>query len=390
MLAHLQAVLFDPSAAFLRTLKSSYPGIGKAIDDGFTEKRSKEALAVNLAGAVLSNAIEQIPDAGRRHRMVREIRSWASESDSIARFRAGARRAEIPLDADAFLWKLQWAVVYVSGLHDQNLIDRQTESWFNGEIFGALAGKSSQQRESERLSTIIHESFNLPALREGDDGPLLPPDIGSSELPALSGVEIKVRLVPTATGIILVGEDDGQQITEQRALTQDDLSKAPLDADGYTFVNFHPPSGDLSSRIITKPDTEICGSMRAFWWSLAKSTVVTTDAKASGTRMTRAAFARVFGEARAMWDIAIKEAGSIDSMRDMIMPLRNVHFSVITQMKEKETSEAAKLGLDIALAMVLATQSEDPELEAFACQRFKRFLWQPGEEPVEFRQFATR
>ena len=76
-------------------------------------------------------------------------------------------------------------------------------------------------------------------------------------------------------------------------------------------------------------------------------------------------------------------------MRDMIVPLRNVHLTVISQMKEKETSEAAKLGLDIALAMVLATQSEDPKLEAFACRRFKRFLWQPGEEPVEFRQFAT-
>jgi hypothetical protein len=108
---------------------------------------------------------------------------------------------KIPPDVDAFQWKLQWAVVYVSGLYDQNKIDRQTESWFNGEVFGALAGKSSQQRESERLSTIIHESFNLPVLREGDDGPLLPADLGSSDLPALCGVEIKVRLVPTATGI---------------------------------------------------------------------------------------------------------------------------------------------------------------------------------------------
>ena len=52
VLAHLQAILFDPSAAFLRTLKSSYPGIDKAIDEGFVEKRSKEELAVNLAGAV--------------------------------------------------------------------------------------------------------------------------------------------------------------------------------------------------------------------------------------------------------------------------------------------------------------------------------------------------
>jgi hypothetical protein len=158
VLAHLQAILFDASAA---TLKPSYPGIDKAIDDGFTEKRSKEALSVNLAGAVLSNAIEQISDAGRRHRMAQEIRSWASEPDGVARFRT---RAKIPPGVDAFQWKLQWAVVYVSGLHDQHLIDRQTESWFNSEVFGALAGKSSQQRKSERLSRLIHESMNIPVL----------------------------------------------------------------------------------------------------------------------------------------------------------------------------------------------------------------------------------
>ncbi len=389
VLAHLQAALFDTSAAFLGALRSTYPGIGKAIDDGFAEKRPKEAIAVNLAGTVLSDTIEQISDAGRRHRMLEEIQSWAGEPDSIARFRADTRHAEIPRDIDALRWKLQWAIVYVSDLYDRNLIDQKMESWFYDEIFGALAGKSTQQRQSDRLSTILHESFNLPVLREDDDGPLLPAELGSSDLPALCGVEIKVRLVPTSTGIILLNEDDGQQVTEQRTLTQDDLSKVPLDADGYTFVNFRPPFGDLASCIITKPDTEVYGSMRAFWWSLAKTIVIATDVKTRNTRMTRTAFARVFNEARAMWDIAIKEAGSIDRMRDMIVPLRNVHHTVISQMKETETNEAAKLGLDIALAMVLATQSEDPKLEAYAYQRFKRFLWQPGEESVEFRQLAT-
>jgi uncharacterized membrane protein YgcG len=104
------------------------------------------------------------------------------------------------------------------------------------------------------------------------------------------------------------------------------------------------------------------------------------------TRLNPTALARVFAEARAMWDIAIKEAGSIERMRDLIVPLCNVHLTVISQMKEKES---AKLGLDIALAMVLATQSEDPRLEAFAYQRFKRFLWQPGEEPREFHRYAA-
>jgi hypothetical protein len=46
------------------------------------------------------------------------------------------------------------------------------------------------------------------------------------------------------------------------------------------------------------------------------------------------------------------------------------------------------LGLEIALAMILATQSEDEKLEKFAFQQFKRFLWQDGEGPQEFRMHA--
>jgi hypothetical protein len=51
--------------------------------------------------------------------------------------------------------------------------------------------------------------------------------------------------------------------------------------------------------------------------------------------------------------------------------------------------EVDRLGLDIALAMVLATQSEDPKLEAYAYQCFKRFLWQPGEGPIEFQEYQA-
>ena len=85
-----------------------------------------------------------------------------------------------------------------------------------------------------------------------------------------------------------------------------------------------------------------------------------------------------------MWDVAIENAGSIDYMRDMLVLLRNQHLEVISKLITEATNEATKLGLEIALAMVLATQSEDDKLERFAFERFRRFLWQPGEEPPEF------
>jgi hypothetical protein len=105
--------------------------------------------------------------------------------------------------------------------------------------------------------------------------------------------------------------------------------------------------------------------------------------------MTPTALARVHASARDMWDRAIKEAHSIDNMRDLLMPLRNVHFQVINKLKSDTTNEADRLGLDIALAMILATQSEDDKLEAHAYRCFKHFLWQKGEEPIEFQEYEA-
>lgn len=66
------------------------------------------------------------------------------------------------------------------------------------------------------------------------------------------------------------------------------------------------------------------------------------------------------------------------------MYARRMHLDVLSKMVDETESEAGKLGLEICKAMVLATQSEDHKLEAYAYQRFKRFLWRPGEEPREF------
>ena len=245
-------------------------------------------------------------------------------------------------------------------------VDQSAYDMFASEVFGALAGKSSQQRSSERIEADLDELVPLPKLTEGDEGPLLPRVPGPivSDLPPFSGTEIKVKLVTTPTGIALVSEDDGQQIRERRTLTQEDLQKVPRGLDNYRFVNLRSRSGEIYSCIIAGDDAQVFGSMRAFWWSLAKVTVRMTDVNARMTRMTPTALARVHVAARDMWDTAIKEVHSIDNMRDLIMSLRNVHYEVINKLKNETTNEAERLGLEVALAMVLATQSEDAKLEA--------------------------
>ncbi len=87
-----------------------------------------------------------------------------------------------------------------------------------------------------------------------------------------------------------------------------------------------------------------------------------------------------------MWDAVIERSRSIDELREEPMYARSIHHDVISKMIDAAEGQAGKLGLQICRAMVLATQSEDPALEAFAFDRFKRFLWRPGEEPAEFLQ----
>jgi hypothetical protein len=136
-------------------------------------------------------------------------------------------------------------------------------------------------------------------------------------LPPLAGIEVKVKLVPTPTGIALISEDDGKQITERRTLSQEDLQKIPRGLGVYRFINLRARSGEIYSCIIAGEDTQVFGNMRAFWWSLAKVQVRMIDVKARMTRMTPTALAHVHAAAREMWDTAIKEAHSID-LRDLV------------------------------------------------------------------------
>jgi hypothetical protein len=61
-----------------------------------------------------------------------------------------------------------------------------------------------------------------------------------------------------------------------------------------------------------------------------------------------------------------------EELREEPTYVRNIHLTVLSNMIEKAEGEAERLGLEICKAMVLATQSEDDKLEAFAYQCFNR------------------
>jgi len=203
------------------------------------------------------------------------------------------------------------------------------------------------------------------------------------------GSETKVKLVRSDIGIAMIDAETGVLITAQRSLKQSDLESVRIGVNTGVFVNLTLQDGEIVSCFISEPENEIFGSMRAFWWSLARRNVWTARFNTISMNNNTPGFAAVYGQAREMWDEAIKQAGSIYNMRDMIMPMRNIHFEVISKMKENAEHPAHKLGLEIALALVLATQADDPKLEAYAFRCFSRFIWLPGEEPAEFRGHAA-
>lgn len=194
-------------------------------------------------------------------------------------------------------------------------------------MFGLFKKKQKDTEEFERIKDSIYEAFGLiKELRlENDTGPLLSFASYEKDLPQLSGVQIKVALVYAANGITMIKED-GHPVTERRSLSQEDLSKVPTDADECHFVNFTAASGEIYSCIIAEPNAQIYGSMRAFWWSLAKMHLERISQAIEYTKMTELAFSHVYANARCMWDIVVERSGSIDDMRDQLVPMRNVHL----------------------------------------------------------------
>jgi hypothetical protein len=369
-------------------LLKDYPGILDTIKSHSKEGTPPSRAATLIAASILGNLVESLT-VEQRSLILNQLQQLDFDKFKQTFLEISQGRSTDLPEYALGTTMIAGALVIARAELDNQQLDQSSYDMLLSEVFGALKGKSYEQRSKDRITEVLDTILPGPEMREGDTGPLLSAQPSPTELPPLSGIDVKVRLVPTATGIALFRVDDGSQITERRTLSQQDLLKIPPDLGTYRFVNLRSRSGEIYSCIIAGEDVQIFGNMRAFWWSLALVNVRNTDMFASMTRMTETALAYVCAAARSMWDSAIREARSIDNMRDMIVPLRNVHFEVISEAKKNEPKEAARLGLDIALAMILAIQSEDPKLEAFAYKRFKRFLWQPGEEPIEFLEHET-
>lgn len=365
---------------------TDYPGIRAAIKGHYENGMPAPKSAVMIAAMVLAHNFE-LMDPGERDMLRKQVAAinWGDFTRMIGELRSGRRR-EFPDGAMRGTLLVGVAIVSVQGMLNSGEIEPGDLELFISEVTGGLLGKSSDARSSERITKVLDDM--VPTLSVGDDDKTrVLPSRRWEPNPELSGFEADIRLVPGPMGIALVRLDNGEQITQRRSLTQDDLEKIRRDLGSYHFVNLTTRGGEVCSCIIAGPDSEVHGDRRAFWWALARLNVATTTAKANGTPMTEMALAHIHAVGRGLWDEATKR-DSIDHMRDQLVLMRNTHFTVAQKLIDEQPDEPGKLGLKIAMAMILATQSEDEKLEKFAFQQFKRFLWQEGEEPQEFWMHA--
>jgi hypothetical protein len=380
-------LLFYPGG--VRNVARNYPNLPKAIDGNCDAGDIKPGhSAVIIAGSILANEFMAVDPVDRE-----AMRQQLGRVD-FAQFKEVLRgNGQMPKDMAGGTAMAALAFIMAeTELNKGGITEDQFKS-FMSEVWGALEGKDADQRSSERVRDIIDETLGPPPLRDGDDdnSAVYPSQHILVDMPEFNGTECKVRIVYTATGFALVQKEDNVEIRERRSLTQEDLEKVKReDWDNCRYVNLHTRGGEIVSCLIVGEDSEIIGSPRAFWWALAKVSVKMTDVSASGVRMSVHALARIHTEARAMWDTVVERSRSIEELREEPMYARNIHLNVLSKMIDEAQSEAGKLGLEICKAMVLATQAEDDKLEAYAYQRFKRFLWRPGEEPREFYTHDAR
>ena len=366
---------------------TDYRGIREAINDHYKNGMPAPKSAVMIAGMVLADICESLDPAERT--MLKEqvaAINWGDFAGMIGEVRS-RRQPASPNEMTHGTLFVGVAIITAQDILNRGQIEPDDLKLFLSEVTGSLLGKSSDVRSSGRLVTVLDNT--VPTLSVGDDDKTRVLPSRPWELhPELSGFEADVTLVLGPTGITLVRTDSGEQITQHRSLRQDDLAKIPRNFDSYHFVNLTTSrNGEICSCILAGPDNVVYGDRRAFWWALARENVATTTAKANGTPMTETALARIRATGQGLWDEATRR-NSVDQMRDQLVLMRNTHFTAAQKLIATQPDEPGKLGLEIALAMILATQSEDEKLEKFAFQQFKRFLWQDGEGPQEFRMHA--
>jgi hypothetical protein len=374
-------LMVDADGALRRSLLQEYPGIEKAIKSGQDNKRNKDELAITIVQAVFAATIEQMQDHDRLQCIANSLYSWANDG------RIGAFKQDVAnghfTEIDGFDLRLRAALSFIWDMQNDQRVEDDMCHRFLKEIIGALDGLDAAERERRRYVDVVENIKETLKAGEDDDSDLMPVDYEREVQEGFSGVEYKVQIVSTPSGLVMQREDNGRAVTDRRTLTQDLLGQVPPDAESLIFVNLTLQSGEIYSCIIVEPGGEVFGDQRAAWWSLARTIVRVTEAKANGLRMTAMAHAHLSTVARAVWDSATRET-PIDHMRDQLMQMRHIHFQVINQGMKSAENEAQKLGREIALAMVMAVQSEDEKLERFAFKQFRKFIWVTGEEPKEF------
>jgi hypothetical protein len=155
VIAEMMAICLLPDNRFQVFLTHYFPGAFTAIDEGYKNNQNTTELAIKISGAVIAAMIEGL-DAERRDAVQQEVVEWTRIPNAIHDLQFSVETAR-----DGFAGRVKWAVAYVAKLELNHNLDDYFWDYFCSEVFGALAGKSSEEREADRVKGIIENAFKV-------------------------------------------------------------------------------------------------------------------------------------------------------------------------------------------------------------------------------------
>jgi hypothetical protein len=158
VLAHVYALLrLYPLG--LDNIVKSYPGILSAIDSNFAEQMPPPCSALFVAASVLTNDLKALT-AEQRLLIRNQLPTMP-----MAQLRAVMAGESPKFPEEITFGVIMYGVSILTArmLVDSGKIEQADYNLFWSEIFGALEGKTADQRSSERISGLLDQRIPLPS-----------------------------------------------------------------------------------------------------------------------------------------------------------------------------------------------------------------------------------
>lgn len=375
-----------------RKLFADYP---KAMNIFENEDYSLEAgpydLAAQTAKLVVFNLIGLLSHE-QRQSVLEDLRNidWAAKINTVNAKSLGINGLFSP-NGRLIVQMVGNIVVKIDNMRRRDLVKDDIVDDFFYFVSGAIDGKTFEEVCNDQIRDVLHDAVGLPTykLDDNDRSRILPAIPGPERGLECNGTRLDVELIKQDDLSIIIRTEDARAIELQGWLSSDEIGRLPFNVPPYMYVECQTNEYGFQRCLIVGPDSEVFGSMRAFFWSLCATIVSVEVAMLGSARLTANARISAGLEAKNVWDAALKEANDVDTLRNTPVYMQNIHFEALNNYIEGAESDLEKHGRRKGFAMVLASLSGDDLMERYAFEELGWFIWQGRNFPIEFESYQT-